>query len=648
LRNVQVPVVTTLHTVLESPSSEQRKVLSEIVRLSSRVVSMASKGIEFLNQAYGVPEEKIDLIPHGIPDVPFVDSSFTKDRFGVDGRTVLLTFGLLSPNKGIENVIEALPRIVAEFPDVVYMVVGATHPNLVREQGETYRVALERLAARLGVERNIIFFNQFVETEQLLEFIAAADIYITPYLNKAQITSGTLAYSFGAGKAVISTPYWHAEEMLADGCGVLIPFGDTRAVADAVLDLLKNPQKRHAMRKKAYKLGREMIWSNVAHLYMASFERARMEHKPGKRVRTLDRKRGDLLEVRLDHLRRMTDSTGLLQHAIFALPNFEHGYCVDDNARALVLMILLQEMGEGGSLVEELGVVYASFLNHAFDPVSGRFRNFMSFDRRWLEEMGSEDSHGRSIWALGTVVGRSNSNAMRGWARELLEAAVLCVPKFHSPRAWAFTILGVHEYLRTLSGDLRANKLREDLAERLYSLYRANSEEGWRWFEPCATYDNPRLPQALLLAGRWIGSQDYLNAGLEALQWLDDVQRAPAGHFRPIGSNGFYQKGGEPAMFDQQPVEAWAMVSAALEAYRITAEEKWMDVARRAFDWFTGSNDLGVPLLEARTGGCRDGLHVDRPNENQGAESTLAFLLALAEMRQVSQKITAFESAKED
>jgi len=649
LSGVRMPIVTTLHTILRDPTADQRRVFGELAKLSARLIAMTEKGAEFLREIYGISEEKIDVIPHGIPDVPFVDPNFYKDQFGVEGRQVLLTFGLLSPNKGIENVLNALPEIVAEFPGIVYIILGATHPSLVRDQGETYRLSLERLAQKNGVGKNVIFFNRFVVIEELTEFIGAADIYITPYLNEAQITSGTLAYSFGAGKAVVSTPYWHAVELLADGRGVLVPFNDPSAIAQAVNSLLRNETQRHAMRKAAYKMGREMVWSNVAHLYVSSFERARQEQRnfahSAFQAQTPVR-RGDLPIAKYDHLLRLTDSTGILQHATFTVPHFHHGYCTDDNARALILMTLLDELEEELPAHYQVTGAYTGFLQEAFNSTHKRFRNFMAFNRQWLEEIGSEDSHGRALWALGTCVGRSSDNGIRAWASQLFEAAVGVVETFTWPRAWTFTILGLHEYLRALSGDRLANRLRESLSTRLLELFHNVSGSDWLWFENVVAYDNARISQALILTGRWTGRSDMLETGLKTLHWLMENQTGELGYFRPIGSNGFWKRGESPARFDQQPIEANAMLSACLEAHGATGDEFWLREARRAFDWFLGSNDLGISLFDAQTGGCRDGLHIDRANQNQGAESTLAFLLSLSELRLAQNAILAFQPGK--
>ncbi len=646
LRELRMPVVTTLHTVLREPNAEQRRVVQELIARSTRLVVMTERGQQMLQEIYQAPAARIDLIPHGIPDMPFVDPNYYKDQFGVEGRLVLLTFGLLSPNKGVEHVLNALPEILAEFPHVVYIVLGATHPNLVREQGESYRLSLERLAKKNKVQKHVIFYNRFVELAELKEFIGAADLYLTPYLNEAQITSITLAYAFGAGKAVISTPYWHAAELLADGRGVLVPFRDASAIAREVIGLLRDEMRRHAMRKHAYKLGREMVWSNTARLYMRSFERARTEGAVWSRksfaVKTLDQAPRELPELRLDHLERMTDSTGLFQHAIFSVPNFSEGYCTDDNARAFILAVLLDEMEEEPQKVRTLATTYAAFLHHAFDPRTKRFHNHLSFDRRWLDDEGSEDSHGRALWALGLGVGRSPYRSFQVMSGQIFAQALPAVTEFKSPRAWAFTLLGIQEYLQRLNGDRFAHQMRECLITRLMELFSRTAQPDWPWFEDVLSYDNAKLAHALIQSGRATGQAPVFERGLQALRWLVQVQTAESGDFRTIGSNGFYPRRGPRATFDQQPIEAHSMVSACLEAYRATSDARWYEQAQRTFDWFLGWNDLGVELYSSTTGGCRDALHVDRVNQNQGAESTLAFLLSLAEMQLMRNAVTVF------
>jgi glycosyltransferase involved in cell wall biosynthesis len=643
LRRLQMPVATTLHTVLRDPNPDQRAVMEEIAALSDRIIVMSRHSAEILQEVFHVPSEKVDLIPHGIPDLPFTDPNFYKDGYGTEGKDVLLTFGLLSPNKGIENVIQALPKILSHHSNVVYMVSGATHPHILRREGDKYRVYLQKLAKGLGVESNVIFRNRFVTPREMVELIGAADIYITPYKHKAQVVSGTLAYALSAGKAIISTPYLHAIELLDDERGTLVPFDDPEAIAAKTVELLSDDTARHAMRKRAYLYARDMVWNRIAQKYMKSFERIYNERLRNPRAtflaqnteKTLDR----LPSIKLDHLIRMTDQTGIVEHAVFVVPNYPEGYTTDDNARALIVAILLEEYGAGTPTgVADLASRYLAFLWLAFDPTTKRFRNCLSYERQWQEREGSEDSHGRALWGLGTVLGRSKNAGWRGAAGRMFELAVLSAIEFKSPRACAFTLLGLQEYLDSFPADRAALSASEGLANRLLNSYRSYRSDDWKWFEDGLAYSNARLPQALIRAGMRAGDEEMVSAGLEALDWLVAIQRCEVkGHFVPIGSQGFYSMTTEKARFDQQPVEACAVVSACLQAYRATGEGRWRKAAWSAFNWFLGDNDLQIALYDPITGGCRDGLHPDRANENQGAESTLSFLMALLELRKLEE-----------
>jgi len=641
LRRLQMPFATTLHTVLRDPDPDQHAVMQEIVTLSDRVIVMSQQSVDILREVFHVPIDKIDLIPHGIPDLPFTDPNFYKDGLGTEGKAVLLTFGLLSPNKGIENVIQALPIILSFQSNVVYMVSGITHPHLLRREGDKYRAYLQNMAKDLGVEANVIFRNRFVSPQEMVELIGAADIYITPYKYKAQVVSGTLAYALSAGKAIISTPYLHAIELLDDERGALVPFDDPEAIAAKTIELLQNETARHAMRKRAYLYARDMVWSRAAQKYMKSFERIYNERLQSPRAtfwaqnteKSLDR----LPAVELDHLCRMTDQTGIVEHAVFAVPNYSEGYTTDDNARALIVTTLLEELAvrtPAGS--SDLASRYLAFLWFAFDPNTRRFRNSLSYERQWKTAENSEDSHGRAIWGLGTVLGKSKDAGLRGAAARLFELAVPTAVDFNSPRACAFTLLGLQEYLDSFPGDCAALRASNALANRLMSSYRGNRSDEWKWFENLLAYSNARLPQAVIRAGKRAANDEMVLAGIEALDWLLTIQRCEVkGHFVPIGSQGFYPKNAAKARFDQQPVEACAVVSACLEAYRATGKRHWRKDAWRVFNWFLGDNDLQIALYDPTTGGCRDGLHPDRANENQGAESTLSFLMALLEMRKL-------------
>ncbi len=646
LKEVRMPVVTTLHSILQDPSAAQRSVMDELTRRSDRLIVMAQKGAAILRETYNVSAAKIDIISHGIPDVPFAASESFKTQFGVEGRPVLLTFGLIGPGKGIEHAIEALPKIVERHPNIVYLVLGATHPHLLAHEGERYRLSLERLAEDRGVKEHVIFYNRFVSPDDLKEFIGATDIYLTPYLQEAQITSGSLAYVFGAGKAVVSTPYWHAQELLADGRGVLVPFRDPQAIAEAVSGLLDDPERMTEMQNQAYAMGRDMIWPAIGKQYVESFQRARADRKANPRAAfsgwTLEGRPYALPPLRLDHVIRMSDGTGIFQHAIFNVPNFHEGYCTDDNARAFILCCVVDDLGSKPvqeNLIQH-ATAYIAFLAAALDYTSGRFRNFMSHGRQWLENAGSEDSHARALWAAGTGAGRSQNEGHRRLAAQLFERGLPVVEGFTSPRAWSFALLGIHEYLRQFANQPWINTLRESLTAKLVVRWHDSATEHWPWFEGYVTYDNARISHALILDGQWKPQGEALQIGLKSLSWLVSIQKGQTGCFRPIGSNGFYQRDGARADFDQQPLEALAMVSACHEAFRSTQNETWSREAKRAFEWFLGRNDLGIPLYDFSSGGCSDGLHEDRVSANQGAESTLAFQLALAEMKSAEQWIT--------
>lgn len=647
LRELRMPIVTTLHTILAAPNDLQRSVMDELTKLSERLVVMSAAGAVLLRDVHGVPERKIDLIPHGIPDIPSTCRS--KDQLGVGGKSVILTFGLVSPDKGIEYVIDALPAILARHPDTVYIVLGATHPHVKARQGESYRLQLESRAQRLGVDSNVIFHDRFVSQGELTEFLSAADVYVTPYLNPAQITSGTLAYAVGSGKAVVSTPYLYARELLDEDRGVLVPVRDADAIAREVGDLLADDGRRIAMGRRAAAYGREMLWPAVARRYVKSFERAHVEragrlHSVFQAPRLAERP-PQLPEPDLEHVRLMTDGTGILQHGVFGIPRYGDGYCLDDNARALLLMVLVEdEATDRGKSVRALVSRYLAFVSHAFDAPAGRFRNFMSYTREWLEPRGSEDSHGRALWALGTVVGRSVDPGRQSLGGYLFHAALPAVTDFTSPRAWAYALLGIDEYLRAFGGDSSVQSLRKLLADRLLVSFERTRRPDWPWFEDSVTYCSARLSQALLVSGARMEQPQMVGAALESLEWLAQIQLSQSGDFAPIGSNGFYVRGGTRAWFDQQPVEAHAMVSACLEAERVTEDRRWAAHGERAFAWFLGRNHLQRSLYDATTGGCRDGLHADRPNENQGAESTLSFLIALLEMRSAN-RLSAAEPA---
>jgi glycosyltransferase involved in cell wall biosynthesis len=650
LSRLDMPIVTTLHSVLADPKPAQREVMRQIIDLSAKIVVMSEKGQELLRSAHDVSVRDIEVIAHGIPDFPFVESHHAKAKFGFGGKTVILTFGLLSPNKGIETMLDAMPGIIKSCPNAVYVILGATHPNLVRHQGEAYRDSLTARVRENGIEEHVVFLNQFVDLPTLLNYISMCDVYVTPYLNEAQMTSGTLAYSFGLGKAVVSTPYWHAKELLSNGRGILVPFGDANAVSSEISGLLTNDVLRHAMRKRAYAASRSMTWPESAKRYLAVLESASKRAEPPLSV-PVDPialpadpivtwgKSPTIPELRIGHFLSLCDSTGLLQHAVHCVPDRAHGYCVDDNARALLFSCVLSGSGEA-QLPEAMTTRFAAFVQHAWNPDTRRFRNFMSYDRRWLEPQGSEDSHGRTLWALAECARKDTDPSRRKWAAALFKTALPIVEEFSSPRAWAFTLLGLDAYCTLVGGDFVANRLRRLLADRLISMLSAMETKDWVWFEDVLAYDNARLPQALIQTGLTTQTPPYVEAGLRSLRWLMALQTTSSGCFRPVGNKSFGRLRRKPEAFDQQAVEASATISSCLAAWPADGGAEWPAGAMRAFAWFLGENDLQTALIDPDTGGCLDGLHPDRPNENKGAESVLSYLLGLVEIRQFKRTTT--------
>jgi glycosyltransferase involved in cell wall biosynthesis len=641
LSRLTMPIVTTLHTVLAAPRAAQRTALNRIIAASSKLIVMAEKGRDLLRGVYGVSSDKIELIPHGVPDYPFVEPDVAKAKLGFGDRTIILTFGLLSPNKGIEVMIDAMPSILQSRADALYVVLGATHPNLVQREGEAYRESLMERVRALGLEEHVVLLNRFVDQATLLDFISMCDVYVTPYLNEAQMTSGTLAYSFGLGKAVVSTPYWHARELLADGRGVLVPFGDAKTIGTEIAGLLTDDARRLGMRQRAYSGSRSMTWERTAERYLAVFEKTRRRYPLKVIARhqdtpTVQDGSSALPQMQLGHFLSMCDDTGLFQHAVRSVPDRSHGYCVDDNARALLVACTLNTAGEQ-RLPEALTARLAAFVQHAWNPDTKRFRNFMSFDRRWLEAIGSEDSHGRTLWALGECARSDVSPSRQRWAASLFAEALPTVERFHSPRSWAFTLLGLEGYCAAVVENSRARELRHLLADRLMSILSSVESNDWVWFEDGLAYDNARLPQSLIATGVSTGVAAYVAAGLRSLRWLMTLQTSEGGTFRPVGSESFGDKRKQPRAFDQQPLEAAASISACLAAWRAEDDVRWKADAVRAFSWFLGSNDLSSSLVDLETGSCLDGLHPDRANENRGGESVVSYLLGLAEIRQLAR-----------
>lgn len=625
LDRTTLPLLVTLHTVLENPGDDERRVLQALAARAGKLIVMAEKGRAILRSVYGVPDAQIEVIPHGVPDRPFAETAAMKPRFGFDDREVILTFGLLAPDKGIEGVIRAMPAIVARHPDALYVVLGATHPNLKRHRGEEYREALEALAAAQGVAEHVRFIDAFVEQDELLDYLQAADIYVTPYLKRDQITSGTLSYAVGVGKPVVSTPYIHATEILADDHGVLIDFRDSEAMAREISALLADDSARKALAARAYARGRTMLWSQLAERAMNLFSsiRAKAPARIGGKPAAPAHLAPDLSAVI-----RMSDSTGMLQHGIYSVPDRRHGYCVDDNARALILMSRIPHMDEDER--ERWTAVYAAFVQHAWNGDKQRFRNFMNFDRSWCEDEGSEDSNGRTLWALGVTARDARQEKYRRWAAALYDQSAGVAFSLGSPRAQGFAMLAAAAMVEAHPGHRLSCEILERFGDQLVSLLAESRRPDWPWFEAVLAYDNARLPEALIRAGMAHKRQDYIDSGLATLEWIVAQQTAPEGHFRAVGTESFGRPFSPPLPFDQQPLEAQATIDACEAAWKASADPRWIDEAHRAYRWYLGDNDLDLPLASREDGGCFDGLMPTGLNRNQGAESILALQLASA------------------
>lgn len=623
IERLSIPVFATLHTVLERPNPDERRVMEALLRRAARVIVMAEKGREILKRVHGTDDRKIAMIPHGVPDRHLADPADFKGRFGWAGREVILTFGLLAPSKGIETMIEAMPAIAAARPDALYVVLGATHPNIVAREGEAYRERLKAQAAERGVAGHIAFVDGFVEQDELLDYLQAADVYATPYTNPAQITSGTLSYAVAVGKPVVSTPYVHATEILADAHGVLVGFGDSGGFAREIVRLLDDKVARARLARRAYARGRTMLWPCLAEKVARE-----LGDIVSVRPRRFGRARQELVPLRPDlaAVERMSDSTGMLQHSIYSVPDRRHGYCIDDNARALILMNRIEDVDE--AVRDRWTSIYAAFVQYAWNQELRRFRNFMTFDRSWCEDAGSEDSNGRALWALGVTARDAKAQKHRDWAATLFDATASIAFELGSPRARAFAMLGAAAMLDAHPGHALSREILARFGEALVVLLDGNRRPEWQWFEIVLAYDNARLPEALLRAGRALERGAFTRLGLETLEWIVARQTSPEGCFRAVGTDSFGRAYAAPLQFDQQPLEAQATVEACAAAFDATGEKRWVEEAMRAYRWYLGANDLDLPLATAQDGGCFDGLMPHGLNRNQGAESILALQLA--------------------
>ncbi|MBE9601426.1 glycosyltransferase family 4 protein [Pedobacter sp. MC2016-24] len=627
IARLQKPLVTILHTILKDPSYMQLTIIREIAKYSSRIVVMSHRAVGFLTSIYGIPFNKIQLIEHGVPDLEAKADNPVKESLPFKGKKVLFTFGLISRNKGLETVIEALPAIVAKNPDVMYVVLGTTHPGVIRNSGEEYRDSLKKLARQLGVADNLTFVNKFVSEEQLFDYLTACDMYITPYLNEAQITSGTLSYAIGAGAAVISTPYWHAQELLADNRGRLFDFKDADALAGIVNELFEDQEKLKVLKSNAYEYGLHLRWPSTGEVFVDVLDEAiykSLAEKDGSNKQIIDP--DAMPSFSLAHIQRLTDDTGIVQHAKYGIPNLKEGYCVDDNARALILAILAYQQNKS-KVALELLPVYLSYIQY-MQCDDGNFRNFLSFTRDYLDEVGSEDSFGRTIWSLGYLINNAPNNSYREFARELFNKSVPHFKDLKHLRGIGNTMIGISSYLKAHPNDEHIKEQFNQLAEPLKAAYRSNKQGHWHWFEDKMTYDNAILPLALLCHYQCAKDQESLDIALESMEYLSQ-KTLIHGYLNPVGNDGWlYRDGGEMAIYDQQAIETMAMVLMYFKAYEITHDLTYIKQMYTCYQWFLGENSLKLPLFDHETKGCGDGLQPTGVNRNQGAESTIAYWIS--------------------
>ncbi|HUS72428.1 MAG TPA: glycosyltransferase family 4 protein [Sedimentisphaerales bacterium] len=646
LNRLNPPVITTLHTVLNEPAPSYYESMVDVCNASYRVVTMNERGVDMLRDIYGASGKKVELIPHGIPDLPFVDSNYYKHKFGVEGRRTVLTFGLLSRNKGIEVMLKAMPAIIKVDPSVLYIVLGMTHPNVLKHEGESYRLSLQRMVKDLGLQEHVVFHNRFVNDEELHNFLCAADVYVTPYLNREQLTSGTLSFAVGTGKAVVSTPYWAAMELLADGRGRLTKFGDSAQLAEAIIDILQNDTLFYSLRRRAYDYGRSRTWPKVGQAYWKLFTAKGMPIRVAARAAPSVAQTASSIEVpepSLVHMKRLTDDTGLFQHAKFTVPWRDFGYTTDDNARALIAVSKYYAQYPEPDALRLLDT-YLSFVINAQNH-DGTVRNFMHFNRTWQRNEPENDALGRALWALGTLMAKPPSPSYLSVVKESFDRAVRHIARQY-PRGKAYSILGMSDYLRQFPGASDIKRQLEIAADSLLALYNQNNQPDWAWFDEVLTYDNAVLPHALFVAGMTLESNTYQEVAEKSCEFLL-ANTFDGDHFSFIGCNGWYERGRTRASFDQQPLEAGGAVMMLRSAYDATGNIGYLTLQRKAFDWFLGENDLHLPLYDFRTKGCSDGLMAGGVNLNQGAESMVSFLQSLLAIRESYTMMSKVEEVKQ-
>ncbi|MDD3078088.1 MAG: glycosyltransferase family 4 protein [Paludibacter sp.] len=624
LYRLEIPLIVTLHTVLKNPSYNEKAVLQEICKMAQKIVVMSHKAIEFLTEVYQVPIEKIALIEHGVPNIHFTPEA-AKKEFKLENKKVLLTFGFVGRNKGIETVIKALPKIVEKYPNVVYIVLGKTHPNVIRHSGEEYRIYLMRLVNSLHLEKNVVFLNEFIDEQDLFKYLYASDIYITPYVNEAQITSGTLSYAVGVGTAVISTPYWHAEELLADGRGLLFNFNDYEELSTIINDLLGHPVKMIGLKKQAADYGKNITWPKIGDRYLELAQTVLTAQLTASEKKEVELDLLALPPFSLAHINRLTDDTGIIQHAKFGIPNLKEGYCLDDNSRALLMVLMAYEQMKDKRALE-LSPIYLSYI-HYLQNTDGTFRNFLSFSRKYLDEVGSEDSFGRTIWALGYLLYKAPNDAYYQTGRLIFFNALPNFEKLKSIRGIANTMIGICFYLKNNPSDDSMTERLRNMANILVKHYNENQSSEWQWFESLLAYDNGILPLALLHSAQILNDSKITKVAIESMNFLTK-HTLKDNYLSIIGNEKWFKKEGERSVFAQQPIDAMASILMYHQAFHLTKDKEYLNKLYTSFLWFLGENDLRMSLYDFETQGCCDGFENYGVNRNQGAESSLAYLIS--------------------
>jgi len=625
INRIEIPLIVTFHTVVKEPTKIQKVIVQELSNKAFKIVVMSKKAVKFLLEIYNIPEEKIEIIEHGVPIGKVLHRETAREKFNFNNKTALFTFGLLSRNKGIETVIKALPKVVEKHKDILYIVLGNTHPKVLERHGEEYREYLLRLVKENGLEDYVYFYKNFVPEELLMEYLYAADIYITPYLNEEQITSGTLSYAVGAGTAVISTPYWHAQELLADGRGMLFDFHNHEQLGDILLNLLDNREKIEQLRDAASEYGHKLKWPKIGAKYIKVAKSAieNFSYLQKEKLTILDPYL--LPDFTFSHIKRLTDDTGIVQHAKYGIPNLKEGYCLDDNARALLMTAMAQFKNKTEDSVN-LMPIYLSFI-HYMQNDDGSYRNFLSFSRNYLDEVGSEDCFGRTIWALGYLIYSFPKESYHRGGLDIFQKSIPFFKQLKHLRGIANTILGVSYYLKFYPDDENIKDIMYELTNKLINFYNKEKSDEWKWFENILTYDNAIIPLSLFHASEFYNDNRILEIAIESTAFLESITMNK-GFLKPIGSKGWYRNGGQCADFAQQSIDAMGMVLLFFKAYEITKEKKYLDKMFVSFMWYTGKNDLNIPVYDFETGGCNDGLEEYGLNKNQGAESTLSYLIS--------------------